>query len=321
MRMRSLLAAAAAVLLSAASVAAQEWPSRPVTVVVPFTAGTTSDVIARGLLAHLQSALSQAFIVDNRSGAGGNFGGAVAAKAAPDGHTLFFATTGPAALNQIMYKEMPFAPQRDFEPVVIVGKAPIIFVAKTAAPFSTLKGLIDYAKENPGKITAGFLGNGTLGHIASELVQTRTDVKFEQVRYRGSPQLVTDLIAGNIDIGLDTTAAYAPLVQEGKVKALAIAGGKRWSKLPDVPLASEAGLPGFEASVWYAILAPTGTPPAVIAKLNAATNDYIKTARAQEFLETLGVESVGGTPAEAKAFITAEIEKWSPIIKAANISF
>lgn len=320
MCMRSLLTAAFAVLVSA-SASAQDWPSRPVTVVVPFTAGTTSDVIARGLLSHLQSALGQPFIIDNRGGAGGNIGGSIVAKAAPDGHTLFFATTGPAALNQLMYKEMPFAPQRDFEPAVIVGKAPIIFVAKTTAPFSTLKGLIDYAKENPGKLTAGFLGNGTLGHITSELVQTRTGVKFEQIRYRGSPQMVTDLISGNIDIGLDTTAAYAPLVQEGKVKALAIAGGKRWSKLPQVPLASEAGLPGFEASVWYAVLAPVGTPADIISKLNAATNDYIKTAKAQEFFETLGVESTGGTTAEAKAFIAAEIEKWAPIIKGADISF
>jgi tripartite-type tricarboxylate transporter receptor subunit TctC len=160
-----------------------------------------------------------------------------------------------------------------------------------------------------------------MGHIASELVQVREGVKFEQIRYRGSPQLVTDLISGNIDIGLDTTAAYAPLVQEGKVKALAIAGSRRWSKLPDVPLAKEAGLADFEASVWYAILVPAGTPPAVIAKLNAATNDYVKTAKAKEYLETLGVETTGGTPAEAKAFIAAEIEKWSPIVKGANISF
>src|SRR5690606_26987858 len=150
----------------------------------------------------------------------------------------------------------------------IVGKAPIIIASPTAAPFSTLREMIDYAKANPGKLTAGFLGNGTLGHITSELLQTRAGVKLEQVRYRGSPQLVTDLIAGTIYVGFVTTAAYAPLVQAGKVKALAIAGTKRWSKLPDVPLVSEAGLPGFEASVWYTVMVPAKTPPEIIAKLN-----------------------------------------------------
>jgi len=313
--------AAVLIALSPAAAMAQAWPTRPVTMVVPFTAGTTSDVIARGLAEHLSVALGQPFIIDNRGGAGGNIGGAVVAKAQPDGYSLFFATTGPAALNQLMYKEMPFDPQRDFVSTGIVGKAPIIIASPTAAPFSTLREMIDYAKANPGKLTAGFLGNGTLGHITSELLQTRAGVKLEQVRYRGSPQLVTDLIAGTIDVGFDTTAAYAPLVQAGKVKALAIAGTKRWSKLPDVPLVSEAGLPGFEASVWYTVMVPAKTPPEIIAKLNAAANDYVKLAKTQDFFDSLGVEATGGSPAEAKAFIAAEIEKWAPIIKSANISF
>lgn len=320
MRMR-LLAAAAAMLLSATAASAQTWPSRPVTLVVPFTAGTTSDVIARGLIEHLTTTLGQPFIIDNRGGAGGNIGGAAAAKAVPDGYTFLFATTGPAATNKLMYKDMPYDPDRDFAPVVLIGKAPVIVVAKKEAPFSTLKEMIDYAKANPDKLTAGFPGNGTLGHITGELLQARAGIKLVDTQYRGSPPIITDLIGGHIDVGMDSMAAYVPTVKDGKIKALAIAGGKRWSKLPDVPTASESGLQGFEAAVWYVILAPTGTPADVIAKLNAATNDYIKSEKARTFFDNLGVEASGGTPADAKAFMASEVEKWAPIIKAAKISF
>ena len=320
MRMR-FLAAAAAVLLSATAASAQNWPSRPVTLVVPFTAGTTSDVIARGLIEHLATKLGQPFIIDNRGGAGGNIGGAAAAKAAPDGYTFLFATTGPAATNKLMYKDMPYDPDRDFAPVVLIGKAPVIVVAKKEAPFSTLKEMVDYAKANPDKLTAGFPGNGTLGHITGELLQARAGIKLVDTQYRGSPPIITDLIGGHIDVGMDSMAAYVPTVKDGKIKALAIAGGKRWSKLPDVPTASESGLQGFEAAVWYVILAPTGTPADVIAKLNAATNDYIKSEKARTFFDNLGVEASGGTPADAKAFMASEVEKWAPIIKAAKISF
>ncbi|MBN9051161.1 MAG: tripartite tricarboxylate transporter substrate binding protein [Rhizobiales bacterium] len=320
MRMR-FLAAAAAMLLSATAASAQTWPSRPVTLVVPFTAGTTSDVIARGLIEHLATKLGQPFIIDNRGGAGGNIGGAAAAKAAPDGYTFLFATTGPAATNKLMYKDMSYDPDRDFAPVVLIGKAPVIVVAKKDAPFSTLKEMIDYAKANPDKLTAGFPGNGTLGHITGELLQARAGIKLVDTQYRGSPPIITDLIGGHIDVGMDSMAAYVPTVKDGKIKALAIAGGKRWSKLPDVPTASESGLRGFEAAVWYVILAPTGTPADVIAKLNAATNEYIKSEKARTFFDNLGVEASGGTPADAKAFMASEVEKWAPIIKAAKISF
>lgn len=312
---------AAFVVATVTAAQAENWPSRPVTLVVPFTAGTTSDVVARGLVEHLNTALGQPFVIDNRGGAGGNIGGAIAAKAQPDGYTFLFATTGPAATNKLMYKDMPYDPQRDFIPVVLVGKAPVIMVARANAPFASLKELVDYAKAKPGKLTAGFPGNGTLGHISGELLQARSGIKFGHVQYRGSTQIITDLIGQHIDIGMDSMAAYVSNVQEGKIKALAIAGGKRWSGLPDVPTASESGLPGFEASVWYVIMAPAGTPPDVIAKLNAATNDYLKSEQARSFLDKLGVELAGGSSDDAKKFIASEIEKWSPIIKAANISF
>jgi tripartite-type tricarboxylate transporter receptor subunit TctC len=307
--------------LSIAQAPAQTWPTRPVSVIVPFTAGTTSDVLARGVTEYLASALGQPFPIDNRGGAGGNIAGGVAAKARPDGYTLLFATTGPAATNKLMYKDLTFDPQRDFTPIILVGKSPVIIVARPDAPFGSLKELIDYARANPNKLTAGFPGNGTLGHITGELLQVRSGIKFSHTQYRGSPQIMTDLIGGHIDIGMDSMAAYVSNVQEGKIKALAVAGSKRWSELPNVPTASESGLPDFEASVWYVLLARTGTPPEIIRKLNGAVTDYLKSEQAKKFFESLGLEFGGGTPEDAKQFIAAEVDKWAPVIKAANISF
>lgn len=290
------LATAAAVLISSLTQgAAQDWPARPVTMVVPFTSGTTSDVVARALMDHLSKAIGQPIVIDNRGGAGGNIGAGMVAKAKPDGYTILLATTGPAATNKLMYKTMSFDPQRDFADIVLVGKAPVIIVARPNGPANSLQGLIGYAKANPDKVTAGFPGNGTLGHITGKLLQERSGIKFGETQYRGSTPIITDLLGGHIDIAMDSMAAYVPQVQDGKLRALAVASSRRFAGLPDVPTASEAGLPGFEASVWYAMLAPTGTPAPVIAKLNAATNDLLKTAQAKELFEKLGIDVAGGS--------------------------
>lgn len=315
------LAAAAVLISSLTQGAAQEWPVRPVTMVVPFTSGTTSDVVARALMDHLSKAIGQPIVIDNRGGAGGNIGAGMVAKAKPDGYTILLATTGPAATNKLMYKTMSFDPQRDFADIVLVGKAPVIIVARPNGPANSLQGLIGYAKANPDKVTAGFPGNGTLGHITGKLLQERSGIKFGETQYRGSTPIITDLLGGHIDIAMDSMAAYVPQVQDGKLRALAIASSRRFAGLPDVPAASEAGLPGFEASVWYAMLAPTGTPAPVIAKLNAATNDFLKTAQAKELFEKLGIDVAGGTPNDLRTFVSSEIEKWAPIIKSANIEF
>jgi tripartite-type tricarboxylate transporter receptor subunit TctC len=315
------LAAAAVLISSLTQGAAQEWPARPVTMVVPFTSGTTSDVVARALMDHLSKAIGQPIVIDNRGGAGGNIGAGMVAKAKPDGYTILLATTGPAATNKLMYKTMTFDPQRDFADIVLVGKAPVIIVARPNGPANSLQGLIGYAKANPDKVTAGFPGNGTLGHITGKLLQERSGIKFGETQYRGSTPIITDLLGGHIDIAMDSMAAYVPQVQDGKLRALAIASSRRFAGLPDVPAASEAGLPGFEASVWYAMLAPTGTPAPVIAKLNAATNDFLKTAQAKELFEKLGIDVAGGTPNDLRTFVSSEIEKWAPIIKSANIEF
>jgi tripartite-type tricarboxylate transporter receptor subunit TctC len=316
-----LAAAAASLVAFAGDARAQNWPTRPVTMVVPFTAGTTSDVVARVLADHLSKAIGQSIVIDNRGGAGGNIGGALVARAQPDGYTLLLATTGPAATNKLMYKDLSYDPQRDLAPVMLVGKSPVIIVARPDAPFRTLADMIDYAKANPDKLNAGFPGNGTLGHITGELLKDRTHIAFGQVQYRGSTPIMTDLIGGHIDVAMDSMAAYVPNVKDGRLRALAIAGVKRWSALPDVATVSESGLPGFEASVWYALLAPNGTPPDIVAKLNAAANEFLASDRAKETFGNLGIEMAGGSPDDLRTFIGAEIAKWGPIVRAANIAF
>jgi tripartite-type tricarboxylate transporter receptor subunit TctC len=323
-RLGAFTAAAIAVALSLHAFAAvaqtsRTWPSRPITLVVPFTSGTTSDLVARALAEHLSSALGQPVVIDNRGGAGGNLGGAVVARAAPDGYTLLLATTGPAATNKLMYKDMPFDPQRDFAPIVLIGKSPVIIVASRRLEVSSLKELIDRAKANPDKLTAGFPGNGTLGHVTGELLQQRAGITFSHVQYRGSTPIITDLLGGHIDFAMDSMAAYVPNIKEGTILALAIAGASRWSGLPDVPTFTDAGVP-IEASVWYALLAPAGTPPDIIAKVNAAANEALNAKRTKDIFDNLGIVSVGDSPARLKTFIAGELERWAPIIKAANIT-
>jgi tripartite-type tricarboxylate transporter receptor subunit TctC len=319
--MQSIILAIAIAVAGVGHAFAQNWPARTITLVVPFTSGTTSDVVARALDNHVAKAIGGTIVVDNRGGAGGNIGAAMVAKAKPDGYALLLATTGPAATNKLMYKTLSFDPQTDFAPIVLVGKSPVIIVAGPDAPVKSMRELIDYARANPDTLTAGYPGNGTLGHITGVLLQQKAGIKLTGTQYRGSTPIITDLLGGHINIAMDSMAAYVPQVKQGKLRALAMAGARRWSGLPEVPTVSESGVPGFEASVWYALLAPMGTPPAIIAKLNAATNDYLKTPQAEEVFANLGIERAGGTPEELKAFIDSEVAKWDPIVKAANISF
>jgi tripartite-type tricarboxylate transporter receptor subunit TctC len=321
LRSVSLALAACVAIPSIQANAQQAWPAREVKFVVPFTSGTTSDILARAVAEHVASAIGKPVIVDNQGGAGGNLGAGSVAKAAPDGHTILFATTGPAATNKLMYKNLTFDPQKDFEPVVLIGKSPVIIAASPTVPAKTLKELTEFLKANPGKLNAGYPGNGTLGHITGELFQQRAQVKMGGIQYRGSAAIINDLLGGHIDVAMDSMAPYVSNVKEGKLKALAIAGTSRWPALPDVPTVAESGLPGFEASVWYALLAPAGTPADAVNKLNAAINDFLKTDKAKALFGQLGVQSAGGTPADLKKFVADEIAKWEPIVKAANISF
>ena len=315
-----LLFAVLAVALSWSEASAQAWPTRPVTFVVPFPAGGNADVLARALAAELSEKLGQQFIVDNRTGAGGNIGGAAVAKAAPDGYTFLFGTPGPVATNKLMYKSLPYDPEKDLTPVVLVSKSPLIVVATPSFPAKDLKELIAYAKANPDKVNAGNPGNGTLGHITSELLQQHTGTKMTHVPYRGTAPLTTDLLGGQINVGIDFMSTYIPLVKDGKLRPLAVTSSERVASLPDVMTVHEAGFAGFEASAWYAIVAPTGTPAEAVGKINAITNGYLKSPKGRQQLDVFAMQAAGGTPDDLKAYIQSELAKWGPIIRAANIS-
>jgi tripartite-type tricarboxylate transporter receptor subunit TctC len=294
--------ALAIVIAPGRSAVAQEWPDRPVTMIVPFPAGGPADIAARAVANALSETLGKQFIIDNRTGAGGNIGGAAVAKAAADGYTLLFTTPAPAALNKFMYKSLPYDPERDLAPVVLVAKSPLIVAAKLDFSARTLADLIAYARQNPGKVNVGHPGQGTLGHITSELIQQFAGIKMTNVPYRGTTPLTTDLLAGQIDVAMDFMPTY------------------RTTQLPDVPTVQEAGFQGFEATAWYAIVAPTGTPKDIVSKVNTAVNAFLKSDKGKAFLEQNTMRGAGGSPEDLKAFIAGELAKWGPVIEAAKIS-
>ncbi len=299
---------------------ADEWPTRPVTMIVPFPAGGPADIAARAVANALSETLGKQFIVDNRAGAGGNIGGAAAAKAAADGYTLLFTTPAPAALNKLMYKTMPYDPEHDLTPVVLVAKSPLILAAKLDLPAKSLADLIAYAKQNPGKVNVGHPGNGTLGHITSELIQQFAGVTMTNVPYRGASPLMTDLLSGQIDVAMDFMPTYVPLVTDRKIHALAVTTSQRAAELPEVPTVQESGFKGFEATAWYAVVAPTGTPNDVVRKVNNAVNAFLASEKGNAFLKQNAMQGAGGSPGDLKAFIAGELAKWRPVIEAAKIS-
>jgi len=302
------------------SVAAQEWPARPVTFIVPFPAGAAVDILARSVAMKMSESLGKQFIVENRTGAGGNLGGAAAAKAPADGYTFLFGTPAPIAMNKLIYKGLNYDSERDFEPVILVAKSPLIIAVRADMPAKTLPELIAFAKQNPGKVTVGHPGNGTLGHITSVFAQQFAGVEMTNVPYRGSAPLMTDLTAGQVDVAMDFMPTYVPLVNDKKIRALAVTTTKRATQLPDVPTAQEAGLKGFEATAWYAVVAPTGTPRDIVLKVNKFVNEFIASDEGKNVLEKNALQSVGGSPEDLKAFIGSEITKWKPVIETAKIT-
>jgi tripartite-type tricarboxylate transporter receptor subunit TctC len=318
---RDTVALAVAGLLSAPAVArGQAWPSRPVTMVLPFAAGGGTDLLARALAQDLGERLGQQFVVENRAGAGGNLGAGAVAKADPDGYTILFGTPGPLANNKLIYRALAFDPEKAFVPIVLIAKSPLIIAAKTSLPFKDIRELQVHAKANPGKLTVGHPGNGTLGHITSLLVQRELGISMTDVPYRGTSQVVNDLLGGQLDLAMDFMPSYVPLTRDGKIRGLAVTTAQRAPDLPDVQTVQEAGFRGFEATAWYALAAPAGTPSEIVDRLNDSTNLFLKSPKGQDALTRLSMQAVGGTSAELRTFITAELEKWGPIVRDANIS-
>jgi tripartite-type tricarboxylate transporter receptor subunit TctC len=309
--------ALAATLAALPQAAAQDYPSRPVKIIVPFPAGGTADVMPRVIGEWLSRKWGQPVVVENRTGAAGNIGAEAVAKAEPDGYTLLSAPPPPLVINQNLYPKLGFDPN-EFVPIVIMGRVPNALVVNPKLPLNSVAEVIAYAKANPGKLTSATQGNGTTSHLTSELFQMMADVKFQHVPYRGSAPALTDLVAGSVDLMFDNLGVSLPLVKGGQLKLLGVATPKRMASLPDVPTIAET-LPGFESAAWFAIVAPPKTPQAVVDKINADVNEALRQSDIVQRLTQLSAEPIGGTPQATAAYMREEIERWHKVIKAANV--
>ena len=307
-------------LLSGTSALAQAYPTKPVTIIVPFAAGGTTDILARIIGQALTAELGQSVVVDNRAGAGGNIGGQAAAKATPDGHTLFMGTVGTHAINASLYKKMPFDPVKDFAPLTRVANVPNLLVANPAQPYKSVKDLIAYAKANPGKVNFGSSGNGSSIHLSGELFKSLAKVDMQHVPYKGSAPAVTDLLGNQIGIMFDNMPSAIQHVRSGKLVPLAVTTAKRSPELPNVPTIAEAGVPGYEATSWFGMFAPAGTPAPVLAKLNAAIVKVLAQPDVKKKINEQGAEVYSETPEQFAAFIQAESVKWGKVVKESGAS-
>jgi tripartite-type tricarboxylate transporter receptor subunit TctC len=314
----ALAATFAAGSFTALPAAAQAYPTKPITIVVPFAAGGTTDILARVIGEALKKELGQPVVIDNRAGAGGNIGAALAAKAVPDGHTLFMGTVGTHAINAALYKKLSFDPVKDFAPLTRVAMVPNLLVANPARPYKTVKELVAYARSKPGQVTFGSSGNGSSIHLSGELFNSLAKVDMIHVPYKGSAPAVTDLVGGQIDIMFDNMPSAIQHVRNGRLKAIAVTTAKRSPELPDVPTIAEAGVPGYEATSWFGMFAPAATPAPVVAKLNAALVKVLADADVKKKLAEQGAEPYSEKPEQFAEFIRKESAKWSQVVKAAG---
>lgn len=312
------LALATLLALAAAVASAQTYPSKPIRIVVPFPPGGATDILARDVAQKLTEAWGQQVIVDNRPGAGGNIGSELVAKAAPDGYTLEMGTVGTHAINASLYAKMPYDHVKDFVPVILVAAVPNVLEVNPAVPVDSVAELIAYAKANPGKLNFASSGNGTSIHLSGEQFKVMAGVKMTHVPYKGSAPALQDLLGGQVQLMFDNLPPSLPHIRAGKLRALAVTSATRAPALPDVPTVAEAGLPGFEASSWFGLLAPAGTPPAIVAKINAEVAKWIASPEAKEKLAKQGANAAGGTPEDFARHIAAETEKWAKVVKASG---
>jgi tripartite-type tricarboxylate transporter receptor subunit TctC len=299
---------------------AQAWPARPVTIIVPFPAGASTDVLARLVAEKLRQELGQGFVVENKVGAGGNIAAGGVVRSAPDGYTLFLSSSGPLSSNKLLYKSLTYDPIADFEPIALLGDVQCVIATHPSVPVKTLAELIAYGKANPGKLTFGSPGYGLMGHIVGELVQRTAGFQMTHVPYRGSAPLANDLLAGNVNVAVDFLPPYIPHVQAGTIRALAVTAEKRASQVPDVPTISEAGMNGLNVSAWYGLAGPKGMPRDVVQKLATIVNAYVTSAEVASKMEQIGVRPIGGSPEDLRKAQAGEIVKWEPIIRGAGIS-
>ncbi len=312
---RALLLALTAIVLGAtfSSVMAQPYPSKPIKLVVPWSPGGATDAIARIISQPLSQELSQAVVVDNRAGAGGNIGTAALAREPADGYAILMATSSTNAANPHLYKKLGFDPIKDLDPVVYVASVPNILVVPASSPAHSLKELLTIARKEPDKLTYGSAGVGASQHLAGALFKNTAKIDIRHVPYKGSGPAAVDLMAGHIDLMLDTGSLSS--IKGGKLRALAVASDKRLAVLPDVPTFKEAGMDGMIASAWYGIMVPAKTPPDIIARLNQAINKVLKMPEVRQRLTEMGAEIGGGTADEFGRFAQSELKRYEGIVR------
>ncbi|HSV58112.1 MAG TPA: tripartite tricarboxylate transporter substrate binding protein [Variovorax sp.] len=317
--------AVASLMFAGPSAAQGAWPNKPVRIVVPFAPGGTTDILARAVAPELSKAFGQQFIVDNRAGAGGNVGAEIVSKAPGDGYTLLMGTVGTHGINRALYPKLPYDPIKDFVPITLVAAVPNVMEMNADKAkelgISNVKDFIAYAKSHPGKLNMASSGSGTSIHLAGELFKTMTGSYMTHIPYRGSGPALLDMVAGNADVMFDNLPSSMQQIKGGKLKALAVTSSKRSPALPDVPTVEEAGGPalkGYEASSWFGLLAPAGTPPDVVSRIQQEVAKSLGTPAIKEKLEAQGAIPSGNSPADFAKLIDSEHKKWAQVVKASG---
>ena len=308
---------AAAACASSAQPDKSAYPTKPIRLIVPLTAGGPTDILARIIAGPLAGPLGQQVIVDNRPGAGGNIGAEIAAKSPPDGYTLFMGTSGPLSINSSLYPRLAFDPIRDFAPVILAASAPFIVIVHPSVQANSMKELIALAKAKPGQLNYGSVP-GSASHLSTELFKMMAGVNIVHIPYKGAAPATTDVMAGQIQMSFASTPGSIPVVKAGKVKALGVTSANRIAKLPDVPTVDEAALPGYEASVWYGVVAPTGTPREIVQRLNTEIARIIADPAQRERMVAGDFEPTTSRPEQFAAFIKSETVKWGKVVKASG---
>ncbi len=303
----------------AAAAQAQTYPSRPLRLIVPFPPGGSTDILARALSQKLSENLAQPVVVDNRPGAGGSIGSEAAAKAAPDGYTLMMGQLGPLAVSPAIYRNLPYDPVKSFAPVSLMAIVPSVLVVNTSLPFSSAAELIAYAKKNPGKLTYGSAGTGSTSHLTTEYFKLATGTDILHVPYKGVGPMLTDLISGQLAMGINGAPAVMPHVTSGRLRALAVSSLTRVPSLPNIPTLDEAGVKGFEANGWYGIVVPAGTAREIVLRLNAEIRRAVDAPELRARLDAEGAIPSAGTPEAFGVFIVSEIARWGAVLKRAGI--
>lgn len=297
--------------------AADTFPARAITLVIPFAAGGSTDLVGRLLAQHMSPELGQSVVVENRPGAGGNTGAAAVAKARPDGYTILMGTVATHALNPALYKKMPYDPVTSFAPVSLLAIVPNVLVVNPAFPAKTVKELIDLVKANPGQYTFASSGNGTPLHLSGALFNSMAGIDMQHIPYQGAGPALIDVLSNQVPVMFDNLPSSAGHIKTGKLRALGVTTAKRVPSFPDVPAIAET-LPGYETYTWNALFAPAGTPPEVVARLNAVANKALADPQVQARLAEFSAIVVGSTPEELATHVKAELAKWAPIVKASG---